>query len=152
VIEVSKVIVLYYSRTGNTKKMAKAIAEGARDVKGVDVESKYHARPEELANADAIIIGTPTYHHDMTSDMKKLLEETAFKQINLKGKVETTFGSYGWSGEAPNLILEIMENKLEMKVLKLPLLIKYAPDEKGLEKCREFGRNVAEQVSKSSLV
>ena len=130
--------------------MAHAIAEGARDVKGVDVELKYHARPEELANADAIIIGTPTYHHDTTSDMKKLLEETAFKQINLKGKIGATFGSYGWSGEAPNLILEIMENKLEMKVLKLPLLIKYAPDEKGLEKCREFGRNVAEQISKSS--
>lgn len=69
-----KVIVLYYSRTGNTEKMAKAIAEGAKKVQGVEVKLTYHATPEELADADAIIIGIPTYHHDMTNDMKKLLE------------------------------------------------------------------------------
>lgn len=147
VSEVPKVIILYYSRTGNTEKMAKAVVEGVRRVQDVDVELKYHAKPEELTNADAIVIGTPTYHHDMTSDMKKLLEETAFKQISLKGKIGASFGSYGWSGEAPNLVLEVMENKLEMDVLKPPLLIKYAPDEKGLEKCRKLGKDVAEQIS-----
>jgi len=145
-----KVIALYYSRTGNTEKMAKVIAEGAKKVQGVEVKLTYHATPEKLADADAIIIGMPTYHHDMTDDMKKLLEETAFKGINLKGKIGATFGSYGWSGEAPRLILEIMENKFDMKVLKPPLLIKYTPDEKGLEECRKLGKNVAEEISKSS--
>ena len=149
-IKMPRVMVLYYSRTGNTEKMAKAIAEGLRNVQGIDIELKYHATPEELANTDAIIIGMPTYYHDITNDMKKLLEEIAAKGINLKGKIGASFGSYGWSGEAPGLILEIMENKLDMKVLKPPLLIKKTPDEKGLEKCRKLGKNVAEQVSKSS--
>jgi len=150
VTKMPKVIVLYYSRTGNTEKMAKAIAEGAKKVQDVEVKLTYHATPEELADADAIIIGIPTYHHDMTNDMKKLLEETAFKGINLKGKIGASFGSYGWSGEAPRLILEIMENKFDMKVLKPPLLIKYTPDEKGLEECRKLGKNVAEEIFKSS--
>ena len=74
VTKMPKVIVLYYSRTGNTEKMAKAIAEGAKKVQDVEVKLTYHATPEELADADAIIIGIPTYHHDMTNDMKKLLE------------------------------------------------------------------------------
>jgi len=130
--------------------MAKAIAEGVRNVQGIDVELKYYATPEELANADAIIIGTPTYHHDMTGDMKKLLEEIAAKGINLKGKIGASFGSYGWSGEAPHLILEIMENKFNMEVVKPPLLIEYTPDERGLEKCRNLGKNVAEKISKFS--
>jgi len=43
-----------------------------------------------------------------------------------------------------------MENKFDMKVLKPPLLIKYTPDEKGLEECRKSGKNVAEKISKSS--
>jgi len=150
VINVPKLLVLYYSRTGNTEKMAKAVVEGAKSVQNVEVETKLYATPEELADADAIIIGMPTYYHDMTSDMKKLLEEIAFKGINLKGKVGASFGSYGWSGEAPRLILEIMENKFEMEVLKPPLLIKYAPDEKGLEECRKLGKKVAERISKSS--
>ncbi|NIR87379.1 FprA family A-type flavoprotein, partial [Candidatus Bathyarchaeota archaeon] len=97
----------------------------------------------------AIVIGMPTYHHDMTSDMKRLLEEISAKGINLKGKIGASFGSYGWSGEAPRLILEIMENKFDMEVLKPPLLIEYTPDEKGLGKCRKLGKNVSEQLSKS---
>ena len=149
-IKLPRVIVLYYSRTGNTEKMAKAVAEGAKNVQDVEVKLMLHATPEQLSNADAIIIGMPTYHHDVTSDMKKLLEETAFKGINLKGKIGATFGSYGWSGEAPRLILEIMKNRFDMEVLEPPLLIKYTPDEKGIEECRRLGKNVAEQISKSS--
>ena len=89
----------------------------------------------------------PTYHHDMTRGMKKLFEEAAIRKINLKGKIGTAFGSYGWSGEAPRLLLEIMENKFGIKVLKPPLLIKYTPDEKSLEECRRLGENIAKQIS-----
>jgi len=143
----SKVMVLYYSRTGNTERMAKAVVEGAKKVQGVDVELRFDATPEELANADAIIIGMPTYHHDMTMGMKRLLEETSVRGVSLKGKVGAAFGSYGWSGEAPRLVLEVMENKFEMKTLKPPLLIKYTPDERGLEECHGLGKKVAEQIS-----
>jgi flavodoxin I len=143
-----KILILYYSRTGNTEKMAKAVAEGARTVQGIEVELTYHATPEQLKEFDAIIVGTPTYHHDTTLDIKMLFEEAATKNINLKGKVGAAFGSYGWSGEAPKLVLEIMKNKFEMNVTEPSLLIKYTPDTAGLEKCREFGRKLAEKLVK----
>lgn len=141
-----KILTLYYSRTGNTEKMAKAIAEGIKTVQGVEVELSYYVNPEMLANYDAILVGVPTYHHDMTVDMKKLFEEAALKIVNLKGKIGAAFGSYGWSGEAPKLVLEIMKNKFEMQVVEPPLLIKYAPDQNGLDKCREFGKEIAERL------
>jgi len=141
-----KILIVYYSRTGNTEKMAKAVAEGARTVQGVEVELKYYTTPEELVDLDAIVIGIPTYHHDMTIDIKNLFEEFAVKNISLKNKVGAAFGSYGWSGEAPRLVLEIMRNKFEMHVLETALLIKYAPDQTGLEKCSEFGRKIAERL------
>jgi flavorubredoxin len=141
----SRILVLYYSRSGNTEKMANAVAEGA-NAGTSDVELTYHVDAEDLTNFDAILMGSPTYHHDMPIDMKKLFEEAAAKSINLKGKVGGAFGSYGWSGEAPKLLLEIMKNKFEMKVIEPPLLARYVPDGKMLDKCRDFGKQVSETL------
>jgi flavorubredoxin len=141
-----KILILYYSRTGNTEKMAKAVAEGAKTVGNMEVELNYHVEADELDKFDAILLGAPTYHHDMPIDMKKLFEEAAVKGISLKGKVGAAFGSYGWSGEAPKLLLEIMKNKFEMQVIEPPLLAKYVPDNNMLDMCRDFGRRVSETL------
>lgn len=82
-----RILILHYSRTGNTGKMANAAVEGARSVRGVEVELSCHVLPEVLAEFDAVIIGIPTYHHDLPVDMKNLFEEAAVKNISLKGKV-----------------------------------------------------------------
>lgn len=146
----AKMLVLYYSRTGNTKKMAHSVAEGARLVQGVDVELNYYVPPEELAGFDAIVVGVATYHHDMPVSFKSFFEDVAVKDIILKGKVGATFGSYGWSGEAPKLVIEIMRNKFEMDVTEPPLSIRFEPDQVGLEKCKGLGRRVAERLIHTS--
>jgi len=146
-----KLLILYYSQTGNTERMARAVEEGAKSVAGVNVEVKYFARPEDLAEASGIILGMPTYHHDMGIEMKRLLEEVAIKRINLKGKVGAAFGSYGWSGEAPRMLLEVMKNKFEMETIEPPLLARYTPDEKGLAECRKLGKTVAERIVKVGI-
>lgn len=141
-----KILILYYSRSGNTEKMATAVAEGARDVGTVDVELNFHVNAEDLLGFDAILIGAPTYHHDMPIDMKKLFEDAAAKGVNLKGKMFGAFGSYGWSGEAPKLLLEIMKNKFEMHVIEPPLLARYVPDGNMLGQCRDLGKRVSETL------
>ena len=146
-----KVLIVYYSQTGNTEKMARAVEEGAKSVVGIEVEMKYFVKPEELAEADAIILGMPTYYHDIGIDMKNLLEGASKQEINLKGKIGAAFGSYGWSGEAPNMLVEIMKKRFEMDVVEPALRIKYNPDEKALEECRELGKKVAEKLLKTSL-
>jgi flavodoxin I len=143
---VSKILVLYYSRSGNTEKMAKAVAEGAKNAGNPDVELNYHVDAEDLANFDALFLGAPTYHHDMPIDIKRLFEDAIAKGINLKGKVGAAFGSYGWSGEAPKLLLEIMKNRFEIQVTEPPLLVKYGPDEKALNLCRDLGKRVSETL------
>ena len=140
-----KVLVLYYSRTGNTEKMAKAVAEGSQS-NGVEVELNYHVDAESLSSYDAILVGAPTYNHNMPVDFKNLLEEAAVAGISLKGKLGAAFGSYGWSGEAPRLILEIMKYKFEMQVVEAPLLAKYVPDQNMLNACRDLGKKVSESL------
>lgn len=139
-------LIVYYSRTGNTEKMAKAAGKGARTVQGVEVELNYNVTPEMLNDFDALLIATPTYHHDMPVGFKTFFEEAAEKHINLKGKVGAAFGSYGWSGEAPKLVLEIMKNKFEMNVTEPPFIIRYEPDQAGLEKCKALGKRIAENL------
>ena len=142
----NKILILYYSRTGNTEKMAKAVEEGVKKIDGVEVDLMYHVALEDLADYDAIVVGVPTYHHDMTVGIKKLFEDAAVKNVNLKDKIGAAFGSYGWSGEAPKLILEIMKNRFAMSIIEMPLHIKYVPDSAGLDKCREFGKRITEKT------
>lgn len=146
---VSRVLVIYYSRTGNTEKMVDAVAEGAGSVGGVDVEVQVDSdvSPEALPGFGVIVVGVPTYHHDMTVGIKALFEESAVKSINLKDRVGATFGSFGWSGEAPRLVLEIMKNKFGMNTVEPPLLVKYTPDNVALQKCREFGAAIAKKAT-----
>ncbi len=142
----SKVLVLYYSQTGNTEKMANAVVEGARNVANTEVDMEFHMDVDDLNRFDAIIVGVATYHHDMPIDVKHLFEEAAKKGISLKGKAGAVFGSYGWTGEAPKLVLEIMKNKFEMHVTEPPLLANYTPNQKTLNDCKELGRRVSETL------
>ena len=126
--------------------MANAVVEGAQSSGNVEVELNYHVDTESLSSYDAIIVGVPTYHHDMHVDFKGLFEEAAVQGISLKGKIGATFGSYGWSGEAPKLILEIMKFKFEMKTIEPPLLVKNTPDQNALNECRNLGVKVSESL------
>lgn len=149
--KILKVLIVYYSQTGNTEKMALAVEEGAKSVVGINVEMKYFAKPNELAEADAIIFGMPTYYHDISTDAKNLLEGVSKEEIDLTGKVGAAFGSYGWSGEAPTMLVEIMKNKFRMDIIEPALRMKYNPDEEGLEECRRLGKAVAEKTVKNAL-
>ena len=143
----AKLLILYDSHTGNTEKMAQAVAEGARSVPNVEVEVKYYASPDELAEAAAIVFGAPTYYHDITLPIKQMLEETAKAGAELQGKIGAAFGSYGWSGEAPLQVLEILKNRFGMKTIEPPITILYTPNAAKLEECRKLGKNVAEKIA-----
>jgi flavorubredoxin len=141
-----KILVIYYSRSGNTEKMAKAVAEGAKSNQNIAVDLSYHIEAEELANYDAILVGTPTYHTQMPIDFQNLFKEAESKQINLKNKIGSVFGSYGWSGEAPQDVIEILK-KFEMQVIEPPIRAKYKPDQQTLDACMDLGKRVAQLLS-----
>lgn len=124
--------------------MANAVAEGARSG-NVEVEVNFHIETQDLPGYDAIIMGAPTYRKEMPVDFKNLFEEAQTQSINLKGKIGAAFGSYGWSGEAPQLVLDLMK-KLGMQTVEPPVLAKYTPDENSVAACKELGRKVAETL------
>ncbi|MDP8292771.1 MAG: NAD(P)H-dependent oxidoreductase [Candidatus Orphnella occulta] len=90
----ASVLVLYYSRTGNTQKMAKIITEELK-VKGQDATLKAidDVNVDELEAADGVIIGSPTYYGTMAAQIKTLLDETVKIHGKLDGKVGGAFSS-----------------------------------------------------------
>lgn len=142
-----KVVVVYLSTSGNTKAMADAIVEGAIS-RNVDATSMnfHEAKIEDLKSADAIAIGSSTFHYKILPPMEKFIE--SLSKLNAKGKVGAAFGSYGWSGEAPGLIAEKMR-EIGMKVIDPVLRVQYAPAEKDIEECKRLGKDLANKVKKA---
>lgn len=137
-----RLYIVYESHTGNTQKMARAVAEGARELNGLEVLLKRvgEAKAEELADAHAIILGAPTRNTKVPPAMSQFLE--AMKKLPLQGKLGAAFGSYGWSGEAVGLIRSAMIAQ-GLRVPGVGVRAKRTPDKDALEKCRELGTQVA---------
>jgi len=141
----SQVLILYDTRSGNTGRMARAVADGAKLVEGVDVVLKRVAEGSgELAGADSIILGAPTHHTQPSRAMKKLL--SGLSNVPLKGKVGAAFGSYGWSGEAPEIMARALRNQ-GARVIGEALRVRRTPGTSDLTRCRDLGRAVAESVA-----
>ncbi|ANF56215.1 NAD(P)H:quinone oxidoreductase [Halotalea alkalilenta] len=118
----TKLLVLYYSMYGHIETMANAVAEGASKVEGVEVTIKRVpetmpaeafanaggktdqqaplATPAELADYDAIIIGTPTRFGNMAGQMRTFLDQTGglWASGALRGKIASVFASTGTGG------------------------------------------------------
>ena len=72
-----KVLILYYSGSGNTKKMAKAIAEAMKsDAINVTIEEAGKFDISSLPNYDGIILGSPTYFSNVAWQVKKVIDES----------------------------------------------------------------------------
>jgi NAD(P)H dehydrogenase (quinone) len=154
----AKLLVVYYSRSGNTKAMAELIAEGAQSA-GADVELKTvgDTTVEHLLAADAIIMGSPTYYGTMAAEMKKLFDESVARHGKLDGKVGGAFtSSANIGGGNETTILDILKAMLiHGMVLKGdpqgdhygPVAIGM-PDKRSRDQCVRYGRRIAELTAR----
>jgi flavodoxin len=90
----SKVIVVYESLLGNTRSVAEKISEGARQVKGAEVEitTVKKLRVNDLAKYDKILIGSPTHMGRPTRDTRNLVDK--LQSVPLKGKTLAFFNCW----------------------------------------------------------
>ncbi len=134
-------MLVYLTKSGNTRLVAEAIAEGARSME-LDAEavSLCDINVKDITKAEAIAIGSPTYEQRMLAPIEKLLDSLDRKKC--RGKLGVAFGSYGWSGEAPLLIAKKMR-ELGFKVLDPVLRVQYTPMEKDIEACGLLGKDIA---------
>jgi len=147
-----KGLVVYDSATGNTEKMAMAISQGMKRA-GLDVEAKRvkNVSLSDLIDADAIVLGSPTYFATMSNHMKRLIDESVkIYPDKLKDKVGAAFTSYqGLGGEMTllSLILAMLVHRMIIvghQSGELGAISFEAPDDKHIAECEAFGERVAD--------
>jgi flavorubredoxin len=151
-----KVLIAYFSASGETGKMAGYIAEGVRFsgqeavVKKID-DIKTAA---EIAGYDGYIFGSPTYSSDVPGPMKAALEMAA--GAGLEGKLGGAFGSYSHDvgyqhdGYAPSLIFNTLQDAGKMKPFELgafTLKEDIIETAEGIKSCQDYGRVFGEKLN-----
>jgi NAD(P)H dehydrogenase (quinone) len=151
-------IVVYYSRSGNTKEMAEIIAKAMNDSGVVtDCKSVDALQADDVPGYDAIVIGSPCYYGQMAAQVKKLVDELVGRHGQLNGKVGAAFStSANCGGGSESTVLGIVEAMLiaGMIVQGDPQGAHYGPisigrpDDKVKQQCVRRGQRVAELTQK----
>ena len=154
----AKAIVLYFSKSGHTKRMAEAIAEGIASTKvSVTATDVAKAKLDDLATADAIVLGSPTYYGTMAAEMKAFIDGSVKLHGKLAGKVGGAFSSSGiLGGGNETTVIALLEALLihGMAVLGNAKIAHYgpvavgAPDKHALEECAAYGKRLGELTQK----
>ncbi|OAA91041.1 flavodoxin [Clostridium ljungdahlii] len=140
-----KISIIYWSGTGNTEIMAKAIQEGAKsentDVKLVGVSE---ASLEDVSGADVVAFGCPAMgdeqleENEMEPFIESILQDVKDKDIAL-------FGSYGWGSGDWMTNWEGQMKEYGANLVEESLIINEEPNDDGLEKCKKLGEALAEK-------
>ena len=148
-------LIVYYSNTGKTEKMATNIARGA-ETAGVNAVLKKveNCTLNDLAEADGIAVGSPTYYSNIAWQIKRLMDETILSFYtnghSLRTKVcgcFTSTGSYSDGKECLRMLELAFGGALKMKII--PGLILESQDvEKGnLSSCYDYGQKIAREIT-----
>lgn len=142
------VLILYDTMWHSTKHLAEAIAEGVSE-SGVKFKIFNVATSDrndllvEVFKARTLVIGSPTVNNGILPTLSPLLVD--LKNLKFKNKYGAVFGSYGWSGEAVSEIEKTFSG-CNMPLIPGSINVKWRPTPDDLQKCREFGKKIAEQT------
>jgi anaerobic nitric oxide reductase flavorubredoxin len=143
-----RVIILYDTMWGATKKMALAIARGIEN-KGLGVKALNMGKCDksdlimEVFKSRGVIVGGSTFNNGIQGDAAAMLE--LIRGLKFKNKIGASFGSYGWSGES----VKIIETRLKEAGIEIAaegIKVQYNPSTEEIKACEAFGEAFAEKV------
>jgi flavodoxin short chain len=139
-----KILVVYWSGTGNTETMAKQLAKGAEDAGGELVcKPVSEATKDMVKNADALAFGCPAMGAEVLEENEMEPFIGGLSQAELGGKPVGLFGSYDWGdGQWMRDWVDRMKS-LDALVDGEGIITQLAPSEESLNKCYELGKRLA---------
>jgi multimeric flavodoxin WrbA len=138
----SRILIVYHSQTGNTHKMALAVAEGARLIENTEVliRMAHDASLADLVAADGLAIGTPENFGYMSGMIKDFFDRTFYpSQDKVFRKPYVVFISAGNDGTGALRSVERIAQGYTFKKVYEPVIAVGAVTEEALEKCRNLG-------------
>ncbi len=158
VIDISKILICYYTRSGNTKKMAYLIQKGAM-AEGAEVDTKdvKDVKISDLLKYDGIVLGSPTYYGLPAAQIKALIDKSNKYHGRLQDKVGGAFSSStNIGGGNETTVLAILESLLIHGMVICgdhegdhygPVSIE-KPDKRVEKVCVNYGKRLAKLTTK----
>jgi NAD(P)H dehydrogenase (quinone) len=156
-----QILILYYSKGGNTRKLAEKIAQGVEEVEGVKALLKHteDVTKEDFLDSSGVIAGSPVYFGIMAAPLKKIFDEFVGVRKRMEGKVGAAFATSGdASGGKETTMMSIIQCLLTYGVVVMGdpmsatghfgVACAGAPDEKIGENAMKLGARVAELAKK----
>ncbi len=156
-----QILVMYFSGTGNTRKLAERVVEGVEEVEGVDVLLKEagEVTEEDFTGSQGIIAGSPVYFGSMAAQLKEVFDKYVTVRKQMADKVGAAFATAGCDqGGRETTLLGILQAMMiyGMIVVGDPLeatghygvSCTGSPDEATSENARKLGRRVAALAKK----
>jgi NAD(P)H dehydrogenase (quinone) len=156
-----QVLVVYYSKGGNTRKLAESIAKGVESVPGVTplLKTTEEVTKDDFVNSAGIVAGSPVYFGLLATDLKRIFDDFVSVRKKMANKVGAAFATSGDpSGGKETTMMSIIQCLLiyGMIVVGDPMdatghygvACVGAPDEKALENGQKLGKRVAELCKK----
>jgi len=156
-----QVLVVYYSKSGNTKKLAQEIAVGVKEVKGVEclVKAVAEVTKEDFLASGGVIAGSPVYFGTMAAPLKEMFDKFVVVRKDMGDKVGAAFTTSGdQTGGKETTMMSILQALLiyGMIIVGDPLdatghygvACTGSPDEKTIANARKLGKRVATLAKK----
>ena len=156
-----KILILYYSKGGNTRRLAEAIAEGVELVDGATVVLKNTdgVTKDDFTEAAAVIAGSPVYFGTMAAELKKVFDDFVSVRKKMENKVGAAFTTAGdATGGKETTMFSIIQALMiyGMIIVGDPMAATGhygtacvgAPDDKTKENGRKLGERVARLAAK----
>ena len=156
-----QILILYFSKTGNTKKLAEAIVKGVENVEGVNaiLKNTDEVKKEDFIASNGVIAGSPVYFGVMAAQLKKIFDDFVGVRRKMEGKVGAAFAtSADPTGGKETTMMSIIQAMLiyGMVVVGDPMSATGhfgvacvgAPDGKSEENGMKLGQRVADLVKK----
>ena len=142
----AKILIVYHSQSGNTEKMANAVAQGAQSIEGVEVILKKaaDATVEDLLSADGMAIGTPENFGYMSGMVKDFFDRTYYAaHEKVFRKPFAVFISAGNDGTGALRAIDRIALGYKFKTVFAPVIAKGKITLEILDQCFELGATIA---------
>jgi anaerobic nitric oxide reductase flavorubredoxin len=146
----NQITLIYDTMWNSTRRMAEAIAEGIKSAdKDITIKIFNSGKSDkndiitEVFKSKAVLVGSCTINNGILSSTAAILE--MMRGLKFKEKKAAAFGSFGWGGESVKIITEELK-KGGFEILNDGIKEKWVPDEEGVERCRQYGREILGKI------
>ena len=144
----TQILVVYHSQSGNTKKMAEAVAAGVASIEGVEAVLKHASETalDDLLACDGLAVGSPEYFGYMSGLIKDFFDRTygpALRHKKVFRKPYVVFVSARNDGRGAVAAIERIALGYPLKKVYEPVINRGKINETVLAACRELGQTIA---------